>query len=91
MIMVIIFIITKLFTILAMKTHLKITYCEIIEILDGYNKITKYLNLTSYHNTPIQKFFIKLLDKNERFKQFNIVHVLNKIWISDNGWNWTHK
>ena len=32
----------QLFTILAMKTYLKTTYREIIEILDVYDKITKF-------------------------------------------------
>ena len=53
----------QLFTILAMKTYLKTTYREIIEILDVSDKITKYLKLKKLpHYTTIQKFFIRMSD-----------------------------
>ena len=53
----------QLFTILAMKTYLKTTYREIIEILDVSDKITKYLKLNKLpHYTTIQKFFIRMSD-----------------------------
>ena len=69
----------QLFTILAMKTYLKTTYHEIIEILDVSDKITKYLKLnkaTSPHNNP------EILCKNvrhkiKRFKQINIIYASN--------------
>ena len=44
-----------------MKTYLKTTYCEIIEILDVSYKITKYLKLNKLpHYTTIQKFFVRM-------------------------------
>ena len=50
-----------LFTILAIKICLKIIYCEIIEILDVFDKITKYLKLNKLtHYTIIHKFFIRI-------------------------------
>lgn len=53
----------QLFTILAMKTYLKTTYREIIEILDVSDKITTYLKLNKLpHYTTIQKFFIRMSD-----------------------------
>ena len=53
----------QLFTILAMKTYLKTTYREIIEILDVSDKITKYLKLNKLpHYTTIQKFFVRMSD-----------------------------
>ena len=53
----------QLFTILAMKTYLKTTYREIIEILDVSDKIIKYLKLNKLpHYTTIQKFFIRMSD-----------------------------
>ncbi len=46
-----------------MKTYLKTTYREIIEILDVSDKITKYLKLNKLpHYTTIQKFFVRMLD-----------------------------
>ena len=51
------------FTILAIKTYLKTTYHEIIEILDVSDKITKYLKLNKLpHHTTIQKFFVRMSD-----------------------------
>ena len=53
----------QLFTILEMKTYLKTTYREIIEILDISDKITTYLKLNKLpHYTTIQKFFIRMSD-----------------------------
>ena len=53
----------QLFTILAMKTYLKTTYREIIEILELSDKITKFLKLTKLpHYTTIQKFFVRMSD-----------------------------
>ena len=46
-----------------MKTYLKTTYREIIEILDVSDKITTYLKLNKLpHYTTIQKFFIRMSD-----------------------------
>ena len=45
----------QLFTILAMKTYLKTTYCEIIEFLevsDKNNQIFKAYKTTTLHNNP---------------------------------------
>ena len=51
------------FTILAIKTYLKTTYREIIEILEVSNKITNYLKLNKLpHYTTIQKFFLRMSD-----------------------------
>ena len=52
-----------------MKTYLKITYCEIIEILDVSDKITKYLKLNRLpHYTNVQKFCNNVRHKIKRFK-----------------------
>lgn len=46
-----------------MKTYLKTTYREIIEILDVSDKITKFLKLNKLpHYTTIQKFFLRMSD-----------------------------
>ena len=47
-----------------MKTYLKTTYREIIEILDVSDKITKFLKLKKLpHYTTIQKkFFVRISD-----------------------------
>ena len=51
----------QLFTILALKTYLKTTYREIIEILEGNTKIIKFLKLKKLPNySTIQKFFVRL-------------------------------
>ena len=53
----------QLFTILAMKTYLKTTYCEIIECLELMDKIRKFLGLNKLpHFTTIQKFFVRMSD-----------------------------
>ncbi|MDO5824385.1 hypothetical protein [Methanobrevibacter sp.] len=53
----------QLFTILAIKTYMKTTYREIIEILEASDKITKFLKLTKLpYNTTIQKFFVRMSD-----------------------------
>jgi len=60
----------QLFTILAMKTYLKTTYREIIEILDVSDKITTYLKLNKLpHYTTIQKFFARI--SNTKLKYLN--------------------
>ena len=46
-----------------MKSYLKTTYREIIEILDVSDKIIKYLKLNKLpHYTTIQKFFVQMPD-----------------------------
>ena len=51
----------QLFTILSMKTYIKTTYREIIEILEVSDKITKFLKLTKLpHYKTIQKFFVRM-------------------------------
>ncbi|KZX12844.1 hypothetical protein MBORA_10200 [Methanobrevibacter oralis] len=58
------------FTILAIKTYLKTTYREIIEILEVSNKITNYLKLNKLpHYTTIQKFFLRMSDT--KLKELN--------------------
>ena len=76
----------QLFTILAMKTYLKTTYRKIIEILDVFDKITKFLKLFKLpHYTTIQKFIVRMSDTIEGFKQINIIYASNRLWISRNG------
>ena len=62
-----------------MKTYLKTTYREIIEILDVSDKITKYLKLNKLpHYTTIQKILCKnVRHKIKRFKQTNIIYASN--------------
>ena len=51
----------QLFTVLSLKTYLKTTYREIIEILEGNDKIIKYLKLKKLPNySTIQKFFVRM-------------------------------
>ncbi|MEE1134592.1 MAG: hypothetical protein UHW60_07465 [Methanobrevibacter sp.] len=71
----------QLFTILAMKTYLKTTYREIIEILDVSDKITKFLKLNKLpHYTTIQKILYKnVRHKIKRFKQVNIIYTSNRL------------
>ena len=46
-----------------MKTYLKTTYREIIEILDVSYNMTKYLKLNKLsHHTTIHKFFVRMSD-----------------------------
>ena len=70
----------QLFTILALKTYLKTTYREIIEILDVSDKITNYLKLNKLpHYTTIQKFFVRMSDT--KIKDLNklilLMHPIN--------------
>ena len=62
-----------------MKTYLKTTYLEIIEILDVSDKITKYLKLNKLpHYTTIQKILCtNVRHKIKRFKPFNIIYAPN--------------
>ena len=80
-------------TILVMKTYLKITYREIIEILDVSDKITKFLKLNKLpHYTTIQKILCKIVRlKIERFKQLNIIFTPNRLRIRCNRLNRTYK
>ena len=63
-----------------MKTYLKTTYRKIIEILDVFDKITKFLKLFKLpHYTTIQKFIVRMSDTIEGFKQINIIYASNRL------------
>ena len=53
-----------------MKTYLKTTYREIIDILEVSDKIIKFLKLIKLpHYTSIQKFFVRM--SNAELKDLN--------------------
>lgn len=83
----------ELFTLLAVKIYTRSTYRQIIDLLELYDKIHKYLHLKKVqHYTTLQKFFKRLPTSilQELNKQILINHQINSEIIALDGSGFTN-